>query len=149
MQPITGSGCGCKNKRFAHWLTQLLVKKLRMAMAHGRVFNVREAGVSALTACNVCAGALEAARARLAVLLADPATQLGHIAAELAAATGSGGDGAAEEALGRGLRRLLARDSPGFKVSQNRFIFLICEVICTVSAQATPVMVLLLCCHWG
>ena len=68
------------------------------------------------------AGALEAARARLGALLADPATQLGHIAAELAAAAGAGGDGGAEEALGRGLRRLLARDSPGFKVSHNSLL---------------------------
>jgi hypothetical protein len=59
---------------------------------------------------------MAAAKPRLAALLADPATQLPHLAAELAALAGARGDAAAEAALGRGLRRLLARGSPGFKV---------------------------------
>lgn len=66
------------------------------------------------------AGAVTTARARLAVLLADPATQLPHIAAELASLAGAKGDAAVEDAMRRGLGRLLARHSPGFKVGLPR-----------------------------
>lgn len=65
---------------------------------------------------NLASGALDAARARLGALLADPATGLPHLATELAALAGASGDEATEAAMGRGLGRLLARSSPGFEV---------------------------------
>lgn len=64
----------------------------------------------------VHAGALDGVHGRLAVLLADPATGLPHIAAELAVAAGARGDADVEAAMRTGLGRLLARSSPGFKV---------------------------------